>query len=81
MSDSTHENRIQDLSSLADNIITFLDTRGGAAKMETVEKAVSADSAMFKYAIKFLAEFKFIELNHHDQTIKLNELLASTIGP
>jgi len=66
---------------IADNIITLLERKNARMNVSLLEELLNVDHKKFNVVFDFLLQFKFMEYNPLNQTVKLsNSLLSSQLN-
>ena len=70
--DSSSKNQV---STLADKIITILSREGYTMNVKEVERSANMNHSSFERAMKFLLDFNFIEYRSKDGIVRLTKPL------
>jgi hypothetical protein len=69
------------IGDIADNIITLLERKNARMNVNVLEELSNVDHKRFKVVFDFLVQFRFMEYNPGNQTVKLsNSLLFSQLN-
>jgi len=69
------------IADIADNIITLLERKNARMNVSLLEELLNVDHKKFNVVFDFLLQFKFMEYNPLNQTVKLsNSLLSSQLN-
>ena len=64
--------KINTIRNLADDIIVLLEKKDAPIDVKVLEELSDVDHKKFKLVIDFLVEFKIINYDKHNHTVKLN---------